>query len=73
MLALLPQPPDRSYYESPERPVGLASRLAFGDPPVQISLGFRKVMSLREHNAVQGGVETSVAASIQAMADQASR
>ena len=42
-----------AYYKSPERPVGLASRLAFGDPPVQISLGCRKVMSLREDDEVK--------------------
>ena len=48
--------------------MGLSASLALGDPTVEVSPSRGPVMGLRERNAVKDGVESTVAAAVEAVA-----
>ena len=71
-ITLLPQAPNCSGDVALESTHRLALALALRDLPIEIGAGLFRMMSLREDDSVQDRVEPTIAASVEAMTNQAS-
>jgi len=71
-ITLLPQAPNCSGDVALESTHRLALALALRDLPIEIGAGLFRMMSLGEDDSVQDRVEPTIAASVEAMTNQAS-
>lgn len=70
-MTLLPEVPDGSNYEAPQRSMSLTPRLSLADPTREILSRLGKMVGLSEHDAVERSIEPAVPTTVQTMPYQA--